>query len=231
MKTSVARFFVVLAATLLPPSPLTLAQDHQHRDHGQMQRLHGDPDAYIAMLEDPARDEYQQPERVLDALELEPGEAIADIGAGSGYFAIRLARRVGPSGKVYAVDISPDMVRHLNARVRDLELENLTTVLAEPDDLLLRPASVDRFFVCDTWHHIEERPEYLAKMRRILKPGGQVVMIDFQKRELPFGPPLGMKISRDDLIAEMKTAGFRLVREFDFLSYQYFLIFQVDTAG
>jgi ubiquinone/menaquinone biosynthesis C-methylase UbiE len=148
-----------------------------------------------------------------------------DIGAGSGYFAVRFARAVGPNGRVYAVDVSPDMVRHLNRRVRDEKLSNVVTVLSDPDDPLLPDASVDRFVIVDTWHHVEDQPKYLAHMKRMLKPGGQVVHIDFQKRELPIGPPMEMKIARDDLVKQMQGAGFRLAAEHTFLPYQYFLVF------
>src|SRR5207247_4772933 len=89
-----------------------------------------------------------------------------------------------------------------------------------PDDPLLLDASVDRFFICDTWHHIDDQAKYLALMRRMLRPGGQVAMIDFQKRELPVGPPLAMKIAREDLIKQMEGAGFRLAGEHTFLPYQ-----------
>jgi ubiquinone/menaquinone biosynthesis C-methylase UbiE len=192
--------------------------------HGMHER-HADAQAYIASLEDPSRDAYQKPQEVLAALALREGEVVADIGAGSGYFTVRLARAVGEKGRVYAVDISPDMIRHLNRRVRDEGLRNVVTVLSDPDDPLLAEASVDRFVVVDTWHHIEDQAKYLALMRRMLRPGGQVVMIDFQKREMPIGPPLSMKIAREDLVTEMEGAGWRLAREHTFLPYQYFLVF------
>jgi arsenite methyltransferase len=153
---------------------------------------------------------------------------IADVGAGAGYFSLRFANHVGERGRVYAVDISPDMIRHLNRRIRDLNLRNVVTVLAEPDDPLLPDGSIDRFFLCNTWHHIDGQSRYLALMKRILKPGGQVVMIDFQKKELPVGPPVEMKIAREDLIRQMEADGFRLVKEHKFLPYQYFLIFAVQ---
>jgi ubiquinone/menaquinone biosynthesis C-methylase UbiE len=187
-------------------------------------RLHSDPQAYIAALEDPKRDAYQKPAEVVAALGLRPGEVVADIGSGSGYFALRLAAAVGPGGRVYAVDVSPDMVRHLSRRVRDARLPQLVSILADPDDPLL-PEPVDRFFVCDTWHHVEDQDRYLATLRSLLKPGGQVVMIDFQKRELPVGPPPAMKIAREDLVRQMEGAGFRLAAEHGFLPYQYFLVF------
>lgn len=194
----------------------------------QMQHRHADPQAYIASLEDPARDDYQKPDEVLKALALRPGEVVADIGAGSGYFTLRFARAVGESGRVYAVDVSPDMIRYLNRRIRDARLPNVVTVLSDPEDPLLPDASVDRFVIVDTWHHVEEQAKYLGLMKRMLKPGGQVVHIDFQKRELPIGPPLSMKIARDDLVRQMESAGFRLSAEHTFLPYQYFLTFSAQ---
>jgi len=193
----------------------------------EMHHLHGDPAAYIAALDDPARDAYQKPDEVMKALALRPGEVVADIGSGSGYFTLRFARAVGDTGRVYAVDVSPDMIRHLNHRLRDAGVRNVVPVLSDPDDPLLPDASVDRFVIVDTWHHIEDKAKYLALMKRMLKPGGQVVHIDFQKRDLPVGPPTGMKIARQDLVKEMEAAGFGLVAEHAFLPYQYFLVFAV----
>ena len=204
-----------------------VAQDQAPRSHEEMHRLHQDPKAYIAMLEDPKRDEYQKPHEVLMALDLKPGETIADIGSGSGYFTLRFAAHVGDTGRVFAVDIDPEMVRHLNRRVRDAGVRNVQTILAEPNDPLLPDASVDRFVVVDTWHHIEKQTEYLALMKKMLRPGGQVVMIDFQKRDLPFGPPLEMKIAREDQIRQMETSAFHLAKEHTLLPYQYFLVFAV----
>lgn len=195
------------------------------RDPHQMHRLHADPAAYIAALEDPKRDAYQKPHEVMQALAIREGEVIADIGAGSGYFSLRLAHHVGTSGRVYAVDVSPEMVRHLHARVRDSTLLNLTPILAAPDDPLL-PEPVDRVLFVNVWHHVNERPAYLARLERLLKPGGQIVMIDFHKRELPVGPPAAMKIAREDVIREMEAGGFRAAREHDFLPYQYFVVFE-----
>lgn len=196
-----------------------------------MRSRHGDPVAYIASLEDPARDAYQKPDEVLKALALRAGEVVADIGAGSGYFTLRFARAVGEAGRIYAVDVSPDMIRHLNRRLRDAKVANVVSVLSEPDDPLLADASLDRAVLVDTWHHIEDRAPYLARLKRLLRPGGQVVHIDFHKRELPIGPPLAMKISREDLLRQMQEAGFRLVAEHTFLPYQYFLVFGLPQAA
>ena len=132
---------------------------------------------------------------------------------------------MGRAGRVYAVDVSPDMIRHLHVRVRDAGLLNVSPILAPSDDPLL-PEPVDRFVIVNVWHHVDDQRAYLARMKERLKPGGQVVMIDFQKRELPVGPPVSMKISREDLIAQMQANGFRLDAEHTFLPYQYFLIFK-----
>lgn len=217
------RFYVCALALISMP---LAAQDATKRDTHKMHALHRDSKAYIAMLEDPKRDAYQKPHEVVTALDLRHGDVIADIGAGSGYFSFRFAHHVG-AGRVYAVDISPEMILHMNRRIRDLAITNITTVLAQPDDPLLADASLNRVFICDVWHHIEHQKEYLAKVKKMLRPGGQLVMIDFQKRELPVGPPLEMKIAREDLVRQLERAGFQLSKEHTFLPYQYFLVFRV----
>ena len=217
-------FVIVLAVFALSPARL-VAQDAVKRELHEMHRLHNDPKAYIGSLEDPKRDDYQKPQQVLMALDLKPGEIIADIGAGSGYFTFRLARHAGAQGKIYAVDVSPDMIRHINRRIRELGTDNVVSVLADPDDPLLPAGSINRFFICDVWHHVENRAKYLSLIKKMLKPGGEIVMIDFHKKDLPFGPPLQMKIAREDLIEELESHGFRLTREHTFLPYQYFLVF------
>lgn len=221
MKISLALLLCLSLPSWVP------AQDTTPRDLHQMHRLHQDSKAYIAMLDDPARNAYQKPHEVITALNLKPGEVIADIGAGSGYFTFRLAHHVGAAGCVYAVDISPDMIVHLNRRIRELKVTNVVSVLSAPDDPLLADASVDRFFICDTWHHIENHNGYLALLKKMLRPGGQVVMIDFKKEQTPVGPPLEMRIARETLIKEMAANGFTLAAEHTFLSYQYFLVFKL----
>jgi arsenite methyltransferase len=181
--------------------------------------------AYIKVLEDPGRQQWQKPDEVVKKLDLRPGEAIADIGAGAGYFTLRFARAVGLTGKVYAVDIDPGMLAYITGRAKQDHLENIRTVLAQPHDPELAPSSVDLIFICDTLHHISDRKEYFSLLARALKPGGRLVNIDFYKRSLPVGPPVEMKIAEPDMIDEAQSAGFHLTREFDFLPYQYFLVF------
>ena len=225
---------VYLAACLCATAVFAVgvkAQSTKPMTMEEMHKLHQDPKAYIALLEDPARDAYQKPHEVVMALALKEGERIADIGAGAGYFSLRFAQHVGAAGRVFAVDISPDMIIHLNQRVREAGLDNVRTILALPDDPLLPNASVDRIFICETWHHIDNHPQYLALLKRILKPRGQVTIIDFQKRETPVGPPMEMRISREDVVREFEQHGFRLAKEETLLPYQYFLVFALAGAG
>ena len=98
-------------------------------------------------------------------------------------------------------------------------------VLADPDDPLLPERSINRFFICDVWHHVDNQVKYLSLMKKMLKPGGEIVMSDFHKKELPVGPPVKMKIALEDLIKQMGSDGFRLTKEHTFLPYQYFLVF------
>ena len=213
----------ILTFLVLPLA--VVAQDAVKRDQHKMHELHNDPKSYISALEDPKRDAYQKPHEVLMALNIKPGEVIADIGAGSGYFTFRLSHHVGDKGKIYAVDVSPDMVRHVNRRIRETNATNVVTILADNDDPLLADRSVNRFFICDVWHHVENQSKYLSLMKKMLKPGGEIVMIDFHKKELPFGPPMQMKIAREDLIKQMEANGFKLSKEHTFLPHQYFLVF------
>jgi ubiquinone/menaquinone biosynthesis C-methylase UbiE len=195
----------------------------------QVPQQHHPPEstsAYIRALEDPSRVEWQRPDEVVEKLGLKPGEAVADLGAGSGYFTLRFAQAVGAAGKVYAVDIDRGMLDNIERRAREAQVENIQLVLAEAHDPQLPASSVDMIFICDTLHHISDRATYYPLLARALRPGGRLVNIDFYKKPLPVGPPVVMKISKEDMIEEVKPAGFHLVKDFDFLPYQYFLIFQ-----
>ena len=223
------RLNVCLAALLISQA-FASAQNTSKLTMEEMHKLHQDSKAYIAMLENPARDAYQKPHEVVMSLGLKEGETIADIGAGSGYFAFRFSHHVGDNGRVYAVDINPDMIVYMNRRIRDMKVKNVVTVLAAPDDPLLMDASIDRFFICETWHHIENKTQYLALMKKMLKPGGQVIMLDYQQKDLPIGPPNEMKVAREDVIKQMQAAGFKLEKENTFLPYHYVLIFTAKNG-
>jgi ubiquinone/menaquinone biosynthesis C-methylase UbiE len=188
---------------------------------GQVPHQHHPPssDEYAKVLEDPSRDAWQKPHEVVMALDLKPTDVVADIGAGTGYFARRFAHH---AGTVYAVDIDPAL---LAIAGKDAP-KNLVTVLAAPDNPGLTNAVADVIFFCDVLHHIENRPAYYEKVARALKPGGRVVVIDFFKRELPVGPPMAMKLSESEVVTELQKAGFRLARKLEMLPYQYYLVFE-----
>ena len=189
---------------------------------GQVAHQHHPPrsaDEYAHALENPKRDEWQLPHLVVMALKLKPDEVVADIGAVTGYFARRFAKH---AGKVYAVDIDEKLL----ATARKNSPANVQTVLAAPDDPKLPPGSVDTIFFCNVLHHIEGRPAYYAKLDKALKTGGRIVMVDFYKKPLPVGPPERMKLTEEEVIAELDAAGFRKTRQHDILPYQYFLEFE-----
>ena len=190
---------------------------HQHHDRSAKE--------WAEVLERKDREEWQKPEEVVAALGLKAGQQVADIGAGSGYFSVRLARAVGPQGKVYAVDIQQDLMDLLGARAKDENLANLAPTLGTPEDPNLKAGSVDLIFICDVVHHIENRQAYYGKLAQALKPGGRIAIVDFYKRELPVGPGVAMKIAKPDMVTELEQAGFTLQKEHDFLPYQYFLVF------
>ena len=181
-------------------------------------------------FEKPERAAWQKPDEIVRALELKPGQNIADIGAASGYFSFRFATAVGPDGIVYAVDLDEKMLRFIQDRAKREKAENIVTVLCPPDNPMLAPHSVDLIFFCDTLHHIRNRPVYYRHLTRALRPGGRLAVVDFQKRKLPVGgPPMSTRISREELINEAAGAGFTLAREFDFLPYQYFQVYRLKS--
>ena len=199
----------------------------------QVEHQHHPPrsaDEYAKVLENPQRDAWQKPEDVLRALNLRRDEVIADIGAGSGYFTRRFA---SSAGRVFAVDIDPKLVE----MVRKNAPANVDAILAAPDDPRLPAGGVDTIFICDVLHHIGvdhgesaakgigARAAYYQKLARALKPGGRIVIVDFYKKELPVGQPVSMKLSEEEVIAELKAAGFRVARWHDFLPHQYFVEF------
>ena len=198
---------------------------HHGHGHGHGARgRHGNPEdlaAYVAKLEGEDRADWQQPDAVVRALGVAPGHTVVDVGAGPGYFAIRLARA---GAHVFAVEVEPKLIELLRDRVRDAgATDGVTPVFGLPDDPLVPPASCDLALVIDTFHHFPDGVAYLRRLVRALRPGGRIVNIDFHKRELPVGPPLEHKIAREEFLAQAKKAGLELVREETFLPYQYFL--------
>ncbi len=198
-----------------PTSPL----HEPHRRHGNPEDL----DAYIGKMEDPAREAWQRPDEVVSALGVQPGDTVADVGAGPGYFSLRLARAVGPLGTVYAVEVVPEIVAALRERLDRAGVGNVAPLLAPDGDPLL-PAACDLALVVDTFHHFADGAAYLRSLAARLKPGGRIAIVDFHARETPVGPPLGERVSREDLLRAAREAGLALVEEKTFLPYQYFVV-------
>jgi SAM-dependent methyltransferase len=175
-------------------------------------------------FDDPARDEWQLPSRVIDALQLKSAQLVADIGAGTGYFTVRLAKSPA-APTVFAVDIEPSMVEYVKERAAREGLKNVVAVQAGADRTNL-PAPVDVALVVDTYHHIPNRVAYFTALKALLKPGARLAVIDFRK-DSPEGPPVEFRFTPDQITAELAKAGFSLQTSHDFLPRQHFLIYGV----
>ena len=220
-KIHMAAFAVILA---LSASYAVHAQEHAAGVH------HGFHDAarWAQVFESPERAKWQKPDEVVQAMKLQPGQQVFDIGAGTGYFTRRFAKAVAPSGEAVGLDIEPAMVDYMKADAKKQGLKNYDARLVKPDDPELVPHSADVVFFCDTLHHMDSRVAYFRKITPALKPGGRVIVIDFKKKALPVGPPPADKLAREEVIAEFRAAGYRLRRDHDFLPYQYFLEFEPE---
>jgi SAM-dependent methyltransferase len=218
---------VALAQTASEPSaehqPMAGHAGHAGSSSQGFHRRFDDAEKWAKEFDNPARDAWQKPDEVLDALHLQAASLVADIGAGTGYFSVRIAKRV-PEGKVFAADVEPDMLRYLDARAKREHLANLAPVQAGAATANL-PEPVDLVLVVDTYHHIDDRTRYFAALQSSLRPGGRVVIIDFTA-DAPNGPPAQHRISPERVIEELGAAGYELVEKFDFLPRQYGLIFK-----
>jgi ubiquinone/menaquinone biosynthesis C-methylase UbiE len=231
MRTTIR--LTVIVACLASAALIARAQEpaapesvHQHGGHTPDHFAHrfDNVEELVKRFDDPARDEWQMPARVIDALRLQPGEVVADIGAGTGYFTVRLARAAARP-KVYAVDVEPAMIAHLRHRAMLEELTNVTAVQASADRSNL-PERVDVALVVDTYHHIPNRVAYFTALRQSMKPGARLAIVDFRKGA-PEGPPEAFRFTPQQIRDELTAAGFSLSAEHDFLPRQVFLIFTV----
>lgn len=173
---------------------------HSHDGHHDFAHA----EAWTNVFDDPARDEWQRPDDVVRALELSPTMTVADVGAGTGYFAVRLARAV-PAGEVIATDLEPDMVRYLNERARREHLPNLRAIPATPAVSGLATSSVDRILVVHVWHHLADRVGYVRDLAAALRPGGRLLVVEFT-RTAPRGPPMRMRLDPEAILADLATA-------------------------
>lgn len=176
------------------------------------------------------RDDWQEPEKVIQSLEIRPGDHVADLGAGSGYFTFRLANAVGPSGKVYAVDIDEEMNEIITKRADKLGATNIQVILAQRNDPKLPTTGVDLVLTVNTYHHIDDRIAYFANLRKYLRPNGRVAVIDFDRRTW-FEGLWNHYTPAEFIKREMEQAVYTLQRELNFLDRQSFLIFTPKAAA
>ncbi|MEN8181641.1 MAG: methyltransferase domain-containing protein [Myxococcota bacterium] len=175
------------------------------------------------------RDGWQHPEQVITALELEPGDRVAEIGAGDGYWLPWLSEAVGPEGRVYAVEVDDEKIETLHQRVADEALANVVVVRGQYEDPELPDAEIDLAMTCLTYHHIEDRPSYFARLRTDLSRRGRVAHLD-DRHDVP--PPFrwlqgsGHWSDPEAIRAEMEQAGYERIAGFDFLPLQSFQVFE-----
>ncbi len=188
---------------------------------------------YVWLLERPNREDVQKSPRIMKALAFKPGERVADIGAGSGYFTFQVAEAVGPTGSVRALDIAPEMLEYLGLRVKARKAGNITLQKVSSDDPQLPPASVDTILMIDTIHYVKDRTAYAKKLLPALAPRGRLVVIDYVPKpmsERPWGPPPEQQFPREQLDREMAAAGFEVAAVHDFLPEQFFVIYQAAST-
>ncbi len=219
---------IALLAALCLWLPFGPAACGGHEQTGHHHRRPADINEYLERLDRPQRDAYQKPAEVLAALEIKPGMAVADLGAGSGYFTRRFADAVSDTGSVYAIDVEPEMLNYIRQSLAGRpSARTVTYLLTSPDESKLPPASVDLIFICNVYHHLENRPVYFDRLRQALKPGGRIAIIDFyhDERSGDVGFPRRHLVPRDTVVDELQKSGYHILSEHAFLPRQYFVEF------
>ncbi|MBY0496280.1 MAG: class I SAM-dependent methyltransferase [Cyanobacteria bacterium] len=183
------------------------------------------PPSDLGLLDAPDRDLWQRPDQIMDALGIADASVVGDIGAGSGWFTIRLARRVGPRGLVYAEDVQKEMINAILRRVGREGFNNVRPLLGSNNDPKLPAASLDAVLMVDAYHEVEDRVTMLANLAKALKPGGRLGIVDFRLDGTGPGPDPEERVRPDVVVADATRAGLKLIRQEPFLPYQYFLIF------
>jgi SAM-dependent methyltransferase len=209
---------VLIAALVLAAA----AESQPRPQHGRLF-----PPEDLGILEGPDRDVWQRPDQIMDALGIAEGSVVADLGAASGWFTIRLARRVGPNGKVYAEDIQPQMIEVINRRLRRENLENVRTQLGTAEDPKLPANALDAVLIVDAYHEMEQPVALLRNVARALKadPPGRVAIVGFTMAGGGPGPAMDIRIDPERVVREAEAAGLVLLERPNFLRYQYMLVF------
>jgi ubiquinone/menaquinone biosynthesis C-methylase UbiE len=183
------------------------------------------PPLDLGLLEGPDRDHWQMSGHIMDALGIAEGSVVGDLGTGAGWFTIRLARRVGPNGLVYAEDVQPEMLEATSRRASREGLNTVRTVRGTPLDPRFPARALDAILVVDTYHELEDPVTLLRNAATSLKPLGRLGVVDFKKDGLGPGPELEDRVDPDAVIRDARSAGLRLLRHDTSLPYQFFLIF------
>lgn len=207
---------LLLAADL--PEPLT---KYKGRRIAQTMSFHGAP-----WLIRNTRDEEENPQALLEALRLRPGQTVADIGCGNGFYTLQMARKVGPAGKVYAVDIQPEMLALLDERAKAAGVANIVPVLGSPADPKLPADALDLILLVDVYHEFAYPEQMLAGMRAALTDGGVVALAEYRLEDPGIPIKLSHKMSKKQILKEYEPNGFGLVREFDELPWQHLMFFR-----
>lgn len=207
-------------APLPRPARPDAAATSSQRGHGRLFQPHE-----LGMLEGPDREAWQRPDLIMDALGIGDGSVVADLGAGGGWFTVRLARRVGPNGLVYAEDIQPQMIEAIQRRVSREDLKNVSAVLGSADHPALPKGRLDAALMVDTFHEVTDRQSLLTNVRAALKPGGRLGIVEYRTNGGGPGPSREERLPAQQVISAAEAAGFRLVRQEQFLPYQYLLVF------
>ena len=207
-------------ATVPRPNRPTTTPTSPQRGHGRLFQPHE-----LGMLEGPDREAWQRPDLIMDALGIADGSVVADLGAGGGWFTVRLAKRVGPNGLVYAEDIQPQMIEAIHRRVAREGLGNVTPVLGSADHPALPTGSLDAALMVDTFHEVEDRQLLLTNVRAALKPGGRLGIVEYRTDGGGPGPAPEERMPSQQVVRAAEAAGFRLLRQEQFLPYQYLLVF------
>lgn len=208
------------------PTPVT-SDDHPHGHDATSNRSFADVERWSKVFDDPERDTWQRPASIVDALRLRGGMSVAEIGAGTGYMLRYLSAAVGPAGSVFAVEVESSMVDHLRQRAERERAANVIPVLGSKSNPRLPSGSLDLILFLDTYHHIDDRLEYMKALRHRLKENGRIAIVDWRKEDLPEGPPRDHKLDRHYVIDEMTRSGYRFGGSPIELPYHYLLIFEV----
>lgn len=225
------RTCVMLAALCLPAfghaalQAQTRAGNPSGNSPGTRSETRMFPPEKLGELEGPDRDLWQKPDQVMDALGIADGTTVADLGAGGGWFTVRLARRVGPQGVVYAEDVQEQMLESIDRRVKREGLRNVRMVLGAADDPKLPAQRLDAVLIVDVYHEVTQPVEFLRNVRQSLAPQGRLGIVEFKRDGGGPGGPMEERLEESEVLKFAEAAGLRLISRETFLSYQYLLIF------